>query len=565
MEMCLQGGKTTAVATVERCKHLARVIKNQRAPPWPTPLTTELPPRDVCDRLIDCYLQVSESLYRVLHIPSFKREYEALWQPDATPSTGFLVQLKLVLAIGATVYDDTYSLRPDAVRWVYEAQTHLSEPEFKARLTIQSLQTHVLLLLARQTANIGGSLVWMSAGELLRTAMFMGLHKDPERGFGASRLGKEVRRRLWNTVLEVALQASMDSGGPPLLSMADFDTLPPADIPDESLLDESAAVTATAAGPSETSVARAFRETFPVRLAIARYLNDLRSLGTYEEALRLDKELRASRQGLSRALESIRRQDSAGRLDTASRLAGVILASYVSALHMPFLSAAFSEPAHAYSRIALLENSLRLWPAVHPGSATAARPSPAPETWRRLSVCNYRVFHVAVKQACVAIALELRAQLRDDLGVVGAGTFRGDLLDVLREVKAWVFESLGAGETNIKGYIWTALVVAYVEGLKSGLVREELSERLVGAVGAAAEKCLPVLEGMAERGKVEEEAGGVAGGVLTPEGELDWGDIFPLCQMSDVQYGLGAWDLLGGAFAEESRGEQMGGEAYVGY
>ncbi len=43
----------------------------------------------------------ARTVYRILHIPTFQREYEALWVPDNLPDAVFLVQLKLVLAIGA--------------------------------------------------------------------------------------------------------------------------------------------------------------------------------------------------------------------------------------------------------------------------------------------------------------------------------------------------------------------------------------------------------------------------------------------------------------------------------
>lgn len=95
-------------------------------------------------------------MFRVLHIPTFRRDYEALWVSDDQPDIGFLMQLKLVLAIGSAICDDKYTLRSSALQWVYEAETWVSEPKFKSRLDIQSLQTHVLLLLAREVVGIGG-------------------------------------------------------------------------------------------------------------------------------------------------------------------------------------------------------------------------------------------------------------------------------------------------------------------------------------------------------------------------------------------------------------------------
>ena len=92
----------------------------------------DLPPKYVADKPVDCYLRTTETIYRILHVPTLRRDYEALWVSDTEPDTVFLVQLKLVLAIGATTYDEQFSLRASAIQWLYEAQAWFSEPEFRS-------------------------------------------------------------------------------------------------------------------------------------------------------------------------------------------------------------------------------------------------------------------------------------------------------------------------------------------------------------------------------------------------------------------------------------------------
>ena len=185
-----------AVAGMRRCKTLANVIKTHRTPKWPLVPEASLPQKDLADELIECYLRTSETVYRILHIPTFKRDYEALWTSNVTPDQGFLIQLKLVLAIGATVFDETFSLRVSAIRWVHEAHSWLAMPELKSRLGIQFLQNNILMLLARETASVQRDLVWLSVGTLLRTAIYMGLHRDPARASNATVFIIEMRRRL---------------------------------------------------------------------------------------------------------------------------------------------------------------------------------------------------------------------------------------------------------------------------------------------------------------------------------------------------------------------------------
>lgn len=234
IEPYVKDPSSKAFVGMQRCKALSKVIKSGRTPSWPTPPTPDLPPKEVADELIDCYIRTSETLYRVLHFPTFRRDYEALWVPDAEPDTAFLVQLKLVLAIGAATYGEKFSLRPSAIRWVYEAQTWLSHPQFKSRLSIQFLQTNILLLLAREITDIGGDLIWISTGAIVRTAIYMGMHRDPTYLPKHTTLAAEMRRRLWNTVLELVVQSALTAGGPPLLSMDDFDTQPPGNFDDVS-------------------------------------------------------------------------------------------------------------------------------------------------------------------------------------------------------------------------------------------------------------------------------------------------------------------------------------------
>ncbi|EZF28010.1 hypothetical protein H112_00107 [Trichophyton rubrum D6] len=180
VEQHLQHNQPIALSNIEKCKALARTIKPRRVPSGPINLTLDLPSKQVSDELVDCYLQTIESVYRILHIPTFRRDYETLFLSAVDPAVNnaFVVQVKLVLAIGAVTYDKDFSLRALANKWIYEAQAWLLDPKFKLRSNIQSLQSHLLLLFAQKTVDIDGDPMWVSVGTLLRRAIYMGLHKD---------------------------------------------------------------------------------------------------------------------------------------------------------------------------------------------------------------------------------------------------------------------------------------------------------------------------------------------------------------------------------------------------
>lgn len=498
-----------AYAGLQRCKYLAKAIKSQRAPIWLSPLTADLPPKPLADDLVDCYLRTSETLYRVLHIPTFKRDYEALWSSNTEPGTPFLIQLKLVLAIGATTYDENFSLRDKAVKWVYEAQSYFSAPDFKARLNIQSLQSTILLLLARESTAVGPTLIWNSAGELCRTGVILGLHRDPSRLPCRTTYAAEMRRRIWNTILEINLQSSLTAGGPPLLSLEDFDTEPPGNFDDDQLTTEGPAQKPELEF-TQVSIAIALRKTFPIRLAIVKLLNNLsfQSTRTYEETLHLDAELKAAYKVLRQTLQGFQPSASRKPSQFELRVVDLLMHRYHSALHIPCLGLALHDTAHAFSRKVVVETSLKIWSAASPSPSLGVVPSSGNmdpsdrDDLARLMRCGSGFFRTVAFQASLLIAMELVSQLQEE-DSLGPAPLRPDLLSVLENAKSWCLQCIKAGETNIKGYLLVSLVAARILGLIQGLGTDQLSAALVKAAEDVQAACLPILEEMAGQGQSE--------------------------------------------------------------
>src|SRR5687767_10749134 len=69
-------------------------------------LLRPIPPRDTCDQAVGCYLRTFEQIFRILHIPSFRGEYEEFWNnPNGSP-TAFVLKLALVIALGGVFLSD---------------------------------------------------------------------------------------------------------------------------------------------------------------------------------------------------------------------------------------------------------------------------------------------------------------------------------------------------------------------------------------------------------------------------------------------------------------------------
>lgn len=556
-ESSFKDGVSKALSDLHRCKTLARSIKSQRSPPWPCPPTPDLPPKHISDELVDRYLHTVESVYRVLHVPSFRRDYDFVWEAPSgnSPNTPFLVQLKLVLALGAVSYDDTCSLRTSATRWIYEAQTYLSEPIFKPHLRIQTLQTRILLLLAQELLHVSSDAVWIGTGSLLRIAITMGLHRDPAHLPQMSRFQAEMRRRIWNTVLELALQTSLMVGGPVLLGAEDFDAEPPSNFDDEALLVHGAAPAGDAEG-TDMSTARALRGTFPARLKVVRALNDLNAgASNYADAIKLDAEVRTAVKVMRQALRQCIPQPSTSRYAFAVQAVDLIMYRTLCAIHAPYFAASLRESGYAFSRKVLVDTSLKIWSAVCPWStiirdATGSSASPSsPNDHRglfsRFVTCGTGFFRTAAFQAAFIVAEELRTQLKESADGLGLAPvpLRTDLLAVSDEAQEWNLLCAKAGETSAKGYLVLTILCSHIDGLRKGLGKDELTQSLAGAAAEAMKKFLAILEDVLSQTRTEGAEGGGEVDETNREEDIipklveDWDFMVSLCRVcSWVKY-----------------------------
>lgn len=380
--------------------------------------------------------------------------------------------------------------------------------------------------------------MWISVGGLLRKAVYMGLHRDPIHLPKRTIFAAEMRRRLWNTILEIALQSSLFSGGPPFISLDDFDTAPPENFDDDQLVADDP-IPKPEHEFTQVSIVIALRKTFPARLAVVRFLNNLPASGTYEETLRLDTQFRTAYKALNRALHNCNRSSSPLQPSTSSlryemRVVDLIMLQYLSSLHLPYFSAALHQATYAFSRKVVVDSSLKIWRIIHPlhshtlsttATLAAANQHQDSNPLARLSSFSSGFYPVVAIHAAVLIMVELQAQFQEEESL-GPVSVRPDLLSVLEEAKTWTRRTVEAGETNIKGFLLMCVMAAHIEGLMNDLSEKERAEALVKAVEYSIETCLPMLEEMAAA--LRRDAGGGGGeeqqGLIldTPADMEDW-------------------------------------------
>ncbi|KAL2835316.1 hypothetical protein BJY01DRAFT_223884 [Aspergillus pseudoustus] len=481
----------------EKCSRLARTIKMQNTPvPGALPNIRDLvPDESVTDILVAAYLRTFESVYRVIHRSSFLRRYDQFWKCPLA-SQGFIVKLLLMLAIGS-VFEPGHVSRPDVAQWLYVAQQWLDSPADQPRLDLDAIQVQCLLLIARQAKAIGGEVPWVSTGNLLNSAIHMGLHLDPKHLVQPSPFQAEMRRRLWATILELVIQTSMDSGAVPQISPDDYDCGPPRNLDDDQL-ERNALPLSDGQGYTDTSVQVALLRSLPLRLQIAREVNNFRGGPSYEETLRLSIEL----SDLYRESAAVMYpQINSGRQPTTfqHRLYDLMTQRFILVLHDPFSMQSKTDLTYAPSRKFTLKTSLHI-----------LSPSPSPPTeptdYTSLCLSGTSGFRDIPMQAAAVLCDELLTQItRDKLAKSApspAPVKRYD--DLLRPIEAFLTSNLARlqiGETNVKPYVIFQCILAKANALQAGRnVNDAIHEALRDSLVASAS----VLEAIAgESGQAE--------------------------------------------------------------
>lgn len=110
-------------------------------------LRESIPARAICDQAIDGYLRTFEPMFRILHVPSFMKEYESYWAQAELAPNEFLMKFTMVLTIGAIFLTDrsvANEIKRTARNWVYAVQWWLIGPtvRFEAHT---SIYTYTLL------------------------------------------------------------------------------------------------------------------------------------------------------------------------------------------------------------------------------------------------------------------------------------------------------------------------------------------------------------------------------------------------------------------------------------
>lgn len=480
------------------CKNLARRLKIGRPSKGLAPIsTTQMldtqlapPSREVADAMTNLYFECFESTHRILHVPTFWVEYSRYWEHPHSATNDLRLKMLLVVAIGSSVYDHGDSnavLRNTEVvePWIYAAETWLAGPLEKSRLSISGIQIYCLTIIARQIFSVGGDLVWMSMGSLVHRAMQMGFHREPKSLLASMPvLQIELRRRLWATILDLVVQASLDAWMPPRISFDEFDVEPPSNINDDEVDETTTEITPhPRTAVTSTSIQLALYDTLPVRLRIVQHLNGLQPDKSYSRVLALSSELIDALRtcsSLSMAKERLKDQNHTSDESGQSRitlfhhsLLDFLIRRFMIPLHLFFSNQARSNPPFHYS----LKLSLDAAFAITTCTTTVppAEHNTNDGAFSKLLTTSGGLFREGFRNAITAISLELLSHLstqQQDGTLHRAPQYRDLLKQKIRDLLALSEQRIRCGETNVKSYMFLAMILAQVEAVEAGVEME---------------------------------------------------------------------------------------------
>ncbi|KAI0973773.1 hypothetical protein F4678DRAFT_470980 [Xylaria arbuscula] len=459
-------------------------------------LRESIPAKGICDQAVDGYLRTFEPMFRILHVPSFMREYESFWTPPELVSNGFLMKLTMVLTIGGVFLADR-SLATDIKRtarsWVYAVQWWLIGPTERDAMSIDGIQVFCLLLLARHTNALGGTASILTEA-LSKLAFTIGLHINPRAHASVTPFESELRRRLWLTVLELLTINALNSTLPLLLQAGDYHVPLPSDTADPHLGGPSDADAQhhahTRHEELDCSLQLTLAKSLRLRMQIVRELNDGSRESSYEKTVALSTALQAHCRELT-AFFQPEGQDTTNTNDTVMRgfhekFLDTYFRRLILFLHRPFAHRARHDARYLPSRKTCLDASLIM--ASHT-EAINMEDAAALDDFAYCCISGSGMFKGALGQDVIlAISLEVITQVEEEEEEQGQGqgqsqsrprrrdplallarSQRRPLMQFLRHVQGQWKHVIRLGRPSLKQYLFVSCLLAQIEATEAGI------------------------------------------------------------------------------------------------
>ncbi|KAH0404308.1 hypothetical protein KCU89_g1259, partial [Aureobasidium melanogenum] len=193
-----------------------------------------LPPQGDADQLVAFYLDNYEHLHRIVHVPTFKKQYHDFWLSDQPRSPAIASLIMSIMAVSASAPPIGERYQDMAPRWSVSVDEWLRQQSPK-RYELVHYQVLCLSYLAKRMNQIHKKLFWTESSNLLQRAILDELPYNDSVSRSEDVFKVEMRRRIWHVIRELELQNSYEFGLPTLLHNIDCNLGVPANINDEEL------------------------------------------------------------------------------------------------------------------------------------------------------------------------------------------------------------------------------------------------------------------------------------------------------------------------------------------
>lgn len=311
-----------------------------------------LPSKSETDLLVTVYLDQFEQLHRIVHVPSFKRQYARFWIPTETRPAAHTALILAMMAISSCMNSNSSSppkfqglvsaAHQTAEKWIWACDEWARKQSHKHRRIIH-YQIACLLYLGKRVNTIKKKRFWTNSGILAREGISLGLHRDPDMMIGGnsniSIFHQEMRRRLWAAAQEFDFQASFDHGLPTIINSLHMDTKPPRNLNDEDFDEDSTELPPSKPVTEYTAASyqHLSRQSLPLRMELSKLLCQQEEVD-YEQVIRYTN-------SITQEIDALPSWDTSASMEgegsmkplLAYTLLHIQLRQYIMPLHQPFL------------------------------------------------------------------------------------------------------------------------------------------------------------------------------------------------------------------------------------
>ncbi|KAI9694440.1 MAG: hypothetical protein M1822_000056 [Bathelium mastoideum] len=335
-------------------------------------LATSFPSKSDADRLVARYFNIYDPGTHIIHGPTFQKQYDQHWlTPNETP----VIWLGMVYAM-MTLALQSYSRAGDEPP-EYRGKTWEMSADFR-KLTAQcllladftqplmhvleTLILHVQAEYARTKDAETGVLFLVTI--LVRMAIRMGYHRDPQPYTSITPFEGEMRRRVWTFVRQADIVFSFQMGAPLMIRSCDYDTDIPRNLYDDELCEDMKTLPPSRPVHEATPVSYMATKA-RVAQVFGKIVEAVQTLcpPPYDDIMKLDEDLRRVRAGMPSHLAF--REISESARDPAN----LIMQRYslelqyqkaLCVLHRKFLGRGRDNSRYFYSRRTCIDAAMEL-------------------------------------------------------------------------------------------------------------------------------------------------------------------------------------------------------------